>query len=280
MTRTRPWHIYPHVVAVALTLFVAVGGRLCGAQNLPPPDSRSGTLSIASRGIWRSMSLSDGLSVHGVLALPVFGAPGLRRGLQLEGRLWDALENRDRFRVADQYGVTARYLHRLEPSSRDQYFSLAYTEFATPNARAFNPIAPRAGGEVEAGVVLETSNPSLGIPAIRFYGEVAHELQRSKATFATVGAAHTIGTGSITATLGLSVSASNYGPDPRVDHSSNQDFQFHSAEGTFGVAYTWPLDRLSSWATKTALNGHASLRADRLGQKVGWMELSQFVQMF
>lgn len=280
MTRTWPSYIYTHTAAVALMLFMTVDGRRCGAQDLPAPDSRSGTLSIASRGIWRAMSLSDGLSVHGVLALPVFGAPGLRRGLQLEGRLWDAVENRGRFRVADQYAVTARYLHRLGSSARDQYFSLAYSEFVTPNARAFNPMAPRAGGEVQAGVVLETSNPSLGIPAIRFYGEAAHELQRSKATFATVGAGHTIGTSSITATLGLSVSASNYGPDPRVDRSSTQDFQFHSAEGAFGVAYTWPRDRLSSYATKTMLTGRGSLRADRLGPNVGWVELGQFVQMF
>lgn len=273
MRRILPSHYYLYTTAVALTLFIAVDGRACKAQDLPAPDSRSGTLSIASREIWRSMTLSDAISLQALIVLPVFGTPGLLNGLQVEGRSWNPIENRSRFRTADQYAVTARYLNRIGSSSRHQYLSLSYTEIVTPNAQA-------AGGEVEAGAVLETGIPSLGIPAIQFYGGAARELQRSKATFAIVGATHTVGTGSISATLGLSVSASNYGADPLIKYSRIHYFDFHSADGSLGVAYTWPRDRLSSWATKTMATGHASLRADRLGQNIGWVELGQFVQMF
>ena len=273
MTRISRSHIYARSTAIALMLFIAGQGHVCEAQDLPSPDPRFGTLSIASRDIWRSMTLADAISVQALVAIPVFGTPGDLNGLQVEGRSWNPIENRSRFRNADQYAVTARYLNRIGPKARQDYLSLSYTEIVTPNAQA-------AVGEVELGASGETGFPSLGIPSIRFYGEAARELQGSKATFATVGATHTIGTQSIAATIALSVSASNYGANPRVRYSPSQSFDFHSADAAFGIAYSWPRDRLSSYATKTVLTAHGSLRADRLGPNVGWVELGQFLQMF
>jgi hypothetical protein len=254
-------------------LFIAVEGRVCEAQDLPSPDPRFGTLSIASRDIWRSMTLADAISVQALVAIPVVGQPGRLKGLQLEGRSWNPIENRSRFRNADQYAVTARYLNRIGSTARRNYLSLSYTEFVNPHKHD-------SGGEVEAGASFETGIPSLGIPSIRFYGEASRELQRSRAAIATIGATHTVGTQSITATLGLSVNASNYGADPLSIYSRNHSFDFHSADGAFGIAYSWPRDPLSSYATRTLLTAHGSLRADRLGANIGWVDLSQSVQLF
>jgi hypothetical protein len=273
MMRISWSHTHACTAGVALTFFVALEGRVCEAQDLPSPDPRFGTLSIASRDIWRAMTLADAISVQALVAIPVFGTPEDLNGLQVEGRSWNPIENRSRFRIADQYTVTARYLNRIGPKARQDYLSLSYTEIVTPNAQA-------AVGEVELGASAETGFPSLGIPSIRFYGEAARELQGSKATWATVGATHTIGTQSITATIALNVSASNYGANPRVRYSPNQSFDFHSADGAFGIAYSWPRDRLSSYATKTLLTAHGSLRADRLGEHIAWVEMSQSVQFF
>ncbi len=182
------------------------------AQDLPVLDPRSAELALATRTLWRSMTLTDAVSANAQLALPLFGSPGLLNGVQLEIRSWNALEDRDRFRYADQYAATARYLHRIGDASRTQYFSIAYTEYLNPLLDPPTTDESKWNGEVGLGVALETGIPSMGVPAIHFYGDLAHEFLRSDATYARIGASHTAGVGSIAGTVALSVSASDYPP--------------------------------------------------------------------
>jgi hypothetical protein len=250
------------------------------AQDLPAPDPRSGELALVTRTLWRSMTLTDAVSVNAQVALPLLGSPGLLEGVQLEIRSWNALEDRARFRFADQYAATARYLHRIGDTSRTQYLSVAYTEYWNPKAPLAAPRDSRWNGEVALSAALETSFPSAGVPAIHFYGDLAHEFQRSHATYARLGASHTVGAGTIAATVALSVSASDYPSRLFATQLAEADFGFHSADGDLGIRYSWPRSRLSSYALKTALTAGGSLRGARLGPKVGWVEIRQIIQIF
>jgi len=250
------------------------------AQDLPVPDPRSGQLALVTRTVWRSMTLTDGVSANGQLALPLFGSPGLLEGVQLEIRSWNALEDRARFRYADQYAATARYLHAIGEPGRTQYLSVAYTEYLNPELSSPATDESKWNGELALGAALETSFPSIGVPAIHFYGDVAHEFQRSQATYARLGVSHTVGFGSIAATVALSVSASDYPSRLFARNVPEADFGFHSADGDVGIRYSWPRSRLSSYALKTALTLGGSLRAARFGPKVGWVEVRQILQIF
>jgi hypothetical protein len=250
------------------------------AQDLPVLDPRSAELALATRTLWRSMTLTDAVSANAQLALPLFGSPGLLNGVQLEIRSWNALEDRDRFRYADQYAATARYLHRIGDASRTQYFSIAYTEYLNPLLDSPTTDESKWNGEVGLGVALETGIPSMGVPAIHFYGDLAHEFMRSDATYARVGASHTAGVGSIAGTVALSVSASDYPSLLFRMHQPDADFGFHSVDGSLRVRYSWPRSRLSSYALKTGLAVGGSLRAARFGPDVGWAEIRQIIQIF
>ena len=265
---------------LALLNCLTTGSVLLSAQDLPAPDARSGQIALVSRTLWRSMTLTDAISFNTQVALPLFGAPGLLNGVQLEGRSWNALEDRTRFRYADQYALTARYLKRIGSSTRAQYVSLGYTEYVNPNLPSGTGALDKWNGEVGLGVALETGFPTLGIPSVHFYGEVARELQRSEATYARVTASHTVGAGALSATATLSVSASDYPSRLLVAQQPSQDFGFHSVDGELAVGYTWPRSRLSSYATVTSLMLGGSLRAERLGPKVGWIGVRQFIQVF
>jgi hypothetical protein len=250
------------------------------AQDLPAPDARSAQLALVNRTLWRSMTLTDGVSANAQLALPLFGSPDLLEGLQLEIRSWNALEDRARFRHADQYAATARYLHSIGERGRTQYLSVAYTEYLNPNGPLVGPRDSRWNGEVAVGAALETSFPSAGIPAVHFYGDLAHEFQRTRATYTRLGASHTVGVGSIAATVELSVSASDYPSRLFATQLPEASFGFHSADGDLGIRYSWPRSRLSSYALKTGLVVGGSLRAARFGPKVGWIQIMQMIQIF
>lgn len=250
------------------------------AQDLPAPDPRSGQLALVTRTLWRSMTLTDAVSANAQVALPLLRSPGLLDGVQLEIRSWNALEDRERFRYADQYAATARYLKRIGDASRTQYVSIAFTEYLNPELDSPVTDESKWNSELALGVALETGFPSVGVPAIHFYGDLAHEVMRSDATYARVGVSHTIGAGSIAATVNLSVSASDYPSLLFSRHAPEPSFGFHSADGDVAVRYSWPRSRLSSYALKTGVAVGGSLRKSRFGPKVGWAEIRQLIQIF
>jgi len=251
-----------------------------GAQDLPVLDSRSGQLALVTRTLWRSMTLTDAISANAQVALPLMGSPGLLDGVQLEIRSWNALEDRERFGYADQYAATARYLNRIGDASRTQYLTVAFTEYLNPKLDSPTTDESKRNGELSLGVALETGFPSVGVPAIHFYGDLAHEFMRSDATYARVGVSHTIGAGSIAATINLSLSASDYPSLLFSRHAPEPSFGFHSADGDVAVRYSWPRSRLSSYALKTGVAVGGSLRKSRFGPKVGWAEVRQILQIF
>jgi hypothetical protein len=254
------------------------------AQRLPVDDSLGAFVGVDSRLLWRAATLADGFGLQSGAAVPL---RSLVRGLQLELHGWTALENRDRFKHADQYAASVHYQIPLRRPPASTSLILLYTEYLTPHSR----ISPHHSEELGLSLLHDFRIPQQGIRTIRTALDVAKDIGHRHTTWLHGSAAASLGTTiikvdttaqtetrhTIMATLIAGLSASDQGRSPLTQ--SDSDFGFDAAELELDLEH-----RLGnperSFATSTTLRFGILSRAERVGPDIGWVGLRESILFF
>ena len=261
-------------LALALTCLAACP---LSAQKrvLVPDDSVGAMVGIASRLLWRDITLADALALQSGVAFPVRFA---RLPLQVELGGWTALAKRSSRGFSDQYSASAHYQWILANRPHPKSLVFGYAEFWNPIIRPPNPQARSHTRELTVSGLFDIGIPQQGIRTIHFQLDAARDLSRENATWMRGGANASIGTTmqgrnsdySLAAILGAAVSASDF-RGPRM-LSPRPGFGFHSADVELDLQIR---------ARKSALNATTTLqlasvfRANRLGPNLGWVGLRE-----
>jgi hypothetical protein len=274
------------VISRSLVLFVGAGLAItpAGAQRLPVDDSLAAFVVIDSRLLWRAVTLADGLGLQTGVAVPL---RPLARGLQLELRGWTALESRDRFKLGDQYAVSAHYQIPLQRPPASTSLILLYTEYLTPHSQ----VSPHHSEELGLSLLHDFRIPQQGIRTIRTALDVAKDIGHRHTTWLHGSAAASLGTTiikvdttaqtetrhTIMATLIAGLSASDFGGSP--SGQAGTEFGFEAAELELDLEHRLG-DPERSFATSTTVRFGILSRAARIGPDIGWVGLRESILFF
>jgi hypothetical protein len=261
-------------LAVALT-FLAAGQLSAQKRVLVPDDSIGAMVGVASRLLWRDITLADALGLQSGIAFPI-RFPRLPLQLELGG--WTALARRSTRGFSDQYSASAHYQWVLANRPHPKSLVFGYTEYWNPVIRPPNPLTRSNTRELSVSGLFDIGIPQQGIRTIHFQADAARDLGRENATWVRGGANASIGTTvqgthsdySLAAILGAAVSASDL-RGPRMP-GPRPGFGFHSADVELDLQIR---ARKAAFDATTTLQIAAAFRADRLGASVGWVGLRE-----
>ena len=261
-------------LTLALTC-LAAGPLSAQKRVLVPDDSVGAMVCLASRLLWRDITLADALGLQSGVAFPV-RFPRLPLQLELNG--WTAIAKRSTRGFSDQYSASVHYQWILADRPHPKSLVFGYTEYWNPVIRPPNPQTRSNTRELTVSGLFDIGIPQQGIRTIHFQVDAARDLARERATWIRGGANASIGTTiqgthsdySLAAILGAAVSASDF-RGPRMP-GSRPAFGFHSAD----VELDFQLRaRKTGFDATTTLQLAAAFRAKRLGPDVGWVGLRQ-----
>ena len=261
-------------LGVALTCLAA--GQLSAQKRvLVPDDSIGAMVGVASRLLWRDVTLSDALGLHSGLAFPIRFR---RLPLQLEIYSWTTIAKRSTRGFSDQYSASVHYQWVLADRPHPKSLVFGYAEYWDPIIRLSSPESQANTRELSASGLFDIGVPQLGIRTIHFQMDAARDLARENATWLRGGANASIGTTlqgphsdySLAAILGAAVSASDF-RGPRMP-GPRPAFGFHSADVELDFQIR---ARKSAFSTTSTLQLATAFRAKRLGANVGWVGLRE-----
>jgi hypothetical protein len=263
-------------LAVALT-FLAAGQLSAQKRVLVPDDSIGAMVGVASRLLWRDVTLVDAFGLQTGIAYPV-RLPRLPLQLELDG--WTALAKRSTRGFSDQYSANVHYQRILVDRPHPKSLVFGYAEYWNPIIRPPNPRTRAHTRELSVSGLFDIGIPQQGIRTIHFQLDAARDLAREKATWMRGGANASIGTTlqgahsdySLAAILSAAVSASDFRGPPML--GPRPAFGFHSADVELDFQIR---ARKSAFSATTALQLAAAFRAKRLGANVGWVGLRESV---
>jgi len=261
-------------LALALT-WLAAGPLSAQKRVLVPDDSVGAMVGVASRLLWRDVTLTDALGLQSGVAFPV-RFPRLPLQVELGG--WTALAKRSSRGFTDQYSASAHYQWILVNRPHPNSIVFGYAEYWNPVIRPPNPRTRSNTRELTVSGLFDIGIPQQGIRTIHFQLDAARDVARENATWMRGGASASIGTTiqrmngdySLAAIFGAAVSASDF-RGPRI-LGPRPGFGFHSADVELDLQIR---ARKSAFDATTTLRLAAAFRATRLGANVGWVALRQ-----
>ena len=251
-------------LACAATAIDAQPPRARPARRLPVSDSTGAYVAIASRHLWRDVTLARGAAVRTGAAVRV------RRGMLLEYEGGTAVQERERDGRGDQYSLGLNYELPFAgpPSGGSVVFGV--NGYATPNLTAAQSGVPHGRGELALAVLRDVRIPSQGIRTIALRAEIAQDVTHSHATWLAGSASASLGTTKVVGVIEhvmnlvgrVSGSASNL--DSPLSAGPRPAFGYHSADATVSFDYRRH-DPLATKAFSAALDVTEAIRANRLG---------------
>ncbi len=261
-------------LALALT-WLAAGPLSAQKRVLVPDDSVGAMVGVASRLLWRDITLTDAFGLQSGVAFPV-RFPRLPIQIELGG--WTALAKRSSRGFTDQYSASAHYQWILVNRPHPKSLVFGYAEHWNPVIRSPNPRTRSNTRELTVSGLFDIGIPQKGIRTIHFQFDAARDLARENATWMRGGANASIGTTmqgrnsdySLAAILGAAVSAGDF-RGPRM-LGPRPGFGFHSADVELDLQIR---ARKPAFDATTTLQLADAFRAKRLGANVGWVALRQ-----
>ena len=261
-------------LAAALTCLAA--SQLSAQKRMQVPDDSIGALvGVASRLLWRDITLADALGLESGVAFPV-RFPRLPLEVVLEGRTIVAKRSSRGF--SDQYSAGVHYQWILADRPHPGSLVFGYTEYWNPIIRPPNPRNRANTRELSVSGLFDIGIPQQGIRTVHFHVDAARDLARENATWIRGGANASIGATlqgahsdySLAAILGAAVSASDF-RGPRMP-GPRPSFGLHSADVELDLQIR---ARKSAFDATTTLQLAAAFRANRLGPDLGWIGLRE-----
>jgi hypothetical protein len=232
--------------------------------RLQVSDSTGASVVIASRYLWRDITLARGGAVRTGAALRV------HRGLLLEYEGGTAVQDRDRDGAGDQYSLGLNYELPFAGPPSGGSLVLGVAGYALPNLAIAQFGVPQTRGELSLAVLQDVRVPSQGIRTIALRAEVAQDVSYSHATWLAGSASASLGTTKVVGVIEhvfnvigrVSGSASNLGSP--LTPGPNPAFGYHSVDATVSLDYRRH-DPAATNAFSAALDLTEAMRANRLG---------------
>jgi hypothetical protein len=233
-------------------------------RRIPVSDSTGAYVAIASRHLWRDVTLARGAALVTGAALPI------RRGLMLEYEGSTAVQNRSRDGAGDQYSLAVNWELPYAPPPHGGSILIGVAGHANPGFGLAQAGLPRVREELLVSVLRDVGVPSQGIRTIALRFDGARDVSRSHSTWLQGSAHASLGTTVVAGVIdhvvkligGLSASASDLGsPLARVPQPP---FSYHSTDVTLSLDYRRH-DPVATKAFSAALDLTEAFRARRLG---------------
>ena len=263
-------------LAAALTFLTA--GQLSAQKRVVVPDDSIGAMvGVASRLLWRDVTLVDAFGLQAGIAYPVRFS---RLPLQLELDSWTALAKRSSRGFSDQYSANVHYQRILVDRPHPKSLVFGYAEYWNPIIRPPNLRTRSHTRELSVSGLFDIGIPQQGIRTIHFQLDAARDLARENATWMRGAANASIGTTiqgahgdySLGAILSAAVSASDF-RGPRM-LGQRPAFGFHSADVELDFQIR---ARKPAFDATTTFQLAAAFRAKRVGADLGWVGLRESV---